>query len=446
MRGTDCHLCSRPTRCARVTGFYHSLWFRTAPAYPLAVVLQGTETADVAVIGGGISGLSAAIHLAEAGIRVAVLEATEIGFGASGRNGGFVVPHFARGDPDALVARQGEHAERLVELVGHSAQALFELIARLEIDCDAHQSGWFQPAHSKRALAMIEQRASQWSRRGQPVTLHDADETERLTGCRDYLGSWRNASGGTIHPLKFVYGLARAASSHGARIFSRSAVIDLRRNGTYWRLATARGEVRAQQVLVCTNGISRSLLPRLADMVVPLNIFQGATQPIDPASRAHLFRQGQSLSDTRLNLFTYRFDAQWRLITGALPMWGVRAAERLGSHMARRLQVMLRLPTVPHMEFVWEGQASLTPDFMPTLVELHTGVIAGTACNGRGLAMSTQLGRVLAEGVRRGSWHDAPIALRGPTPARWRHLTRWALRGYPIYGRVRDHLDQLPMK
>jgi len=429
-----------------VNEFHHSLWYHTTPRIPAAAVLRGTESADVAVIGAGVTGLSTAVHLAEAGARVVVLEAAEIGSGASGRNGGFVVPHLARGDPDTIVAQYGESGERLVKLVGRSAQALFDLISRLRIDCDARQGGWFQPAHSKRALATIEQRALQWAARGEPVTVQDAAETERLTGCAGYLGSWCNATGGTIHPLKFVHGLALAASRCGALVFSRSAVVQMRRSGAHWRLTTGEGELQSQQVVVCTNAVSCSLLPRLAAMVVPMKIFQAASEPVSPEWREHLLRQGQSLSDTRINLFTYRFDADWRLITGALPTWGLGTSERLATQMALRLQNMLRLPTQPHMQFVWHGQASLSPEFLPCLVEVDTGVISGTACNGRGLALSAQMGRVLAEGMRSGSWRDSAIPMRALRPVRLRRFIRWGVRCYPIYGSVRDRLEQLNTK
>src|ERR1700722_20037440 len=140
----------------RRQGFCESLWYHTALAPPASAEPQDAGSVDVVIIGGGITGLSAALHLAEAGVRVAVLEAGDLGAGASGRNGGFVVPHFAKSDPNAVVEHLGERGEALVELVGRSARALFDLIERLGIDCDARAGGWFQPAHSRQALAVIE--------------------------------------------------------------------------------------------------------------------------------------------------------------------------------------------------------------------------------------------------------------------------------------------------
>jgi glycine/D-amino acid oxidase-like deaminating enzyme len=424
-----------------MTGIDQSLWYQTAPSAPLARELRGTETVDVAVIGGGIMGLSAALHLSELGVRAAVVEADVLGGGASGRNGGFVVPHFSKSDPEAVIGQLGETGERLVSLVGNSAQRLFDLIERHGIECDAAQRGWYQPAHSQQALRAIESRVRQWAMRGQPVTLHNAAETEELTGVSGYLGSWRHASGGTLHPLKLVHGLARAAQ--GAQLYDRSIVTELSRDGGRWRLHTTEGVLLAEQVLVCTNGLSRGLLPRLAGGIIPARIYQAATEPIPEAARRHLLGQGQSLSDTQINLFTYRFDPDWRLITGALAGLRDGMDAQLAAQMSRRLQSTLKLARAPRIEFVWSGTASVHPSYLPSLIEIDAGVVAGSGCNGRGIALSVELGRIMAQAVRDRSWQDLPVPLRPLRSIRNRPLSRWGVRWYPLYGSIRDRLDRL---
>ena len=220
---------------------------RSAPTSPLSAA--------------GSTGLSAALHLLEKGAQVVVVEADEIGSGASGRNGGFVVPHFARGEPDDVVRNLGDGGERLVRLVGNSAQALFESVARLGIECDAVQRGWYQAAHSATAWRMLERRAAQWARHGQSVGVHDADATSRLTGTHGYFGSWSNPSGGTVHPLKLVHGLAAAVLARRGEIRENCGVERLTRAANGWQLATMDGEVSASEVLVCTNALSWTLLP-----------------------------------------------------------------------------------------------------------------------------------------------------------------------------------------
>jgi glycine/D-amino acid oxidase-like deaminating enzyme len=424
-------------------GIDQSLWYHTVESAPQACELRDTHAVDVAVIGGGILGLSAALHLSISGIRAAVVEADVLGSGASGRNGGFVVPHFSKSDPEAVVGQLGETGERLVSLVGYSGQRLFDLIARHGIDCDAAQRGWYQPAHSHHALRAIESRVRQWAARGQPVTLLDAAETEKLTGATGYLGSWHHAGGGTLHPLKLVHGLARAAQAGGARLFDRSVVTELKRNSGHWHLRTTEGELIAEQVLVCTNGLSRGLLPRLAHGIVPARIYQAATEPIPVAARRHLLGQGQCLSDTQMNLFAYRFDADWRLITGLFAGLRDGMDRQLAGQMSRRLQSTLNLTQPPRIEFVWSGTASVGPSYLPSLVEVDSGVVAGSGCNGRGVALSVELGRIMAQAVRDGRWRDLPVPLSPLHAVRNRPLSRLGARWYPLYGSIRDRLDRL---
>lgn len=432
MRSRDC--------APAITG---SLWEKTAAAGPALDRLQGDRAVDVAIVGGGIMGLSAAIHLAERGAAVALVEAEVLGFGASGRNGGFIVPHFARTDPDRVIADLGEAGERLVQLVGHSAKALFDLVRRYDIACDAHQGGWFQPAHSRKAMRMVEERFRQWSARGQPVQLHDAAATAKLTGCRGYYGSWSHALGGTVHPLKFVRGLAQAAQGRGAALFDHSPVQKLHRDGARWLVETGSGVLAAERVLVCTNALSQGILPQLARTVIPVDIYQAATTPIPARERESLLRQGQCLSDTRLDLFTYRFDAEWRLISGSLVVLERGARARLSRRMAYRLQKALELQQTPAIEFIWRGTAAATPGTLPALYEPAPGVLAGTGCNGRGIALCTELGRVMAELAMGTSPKSSAVPIRPLRSHPWRSLSRWGARYYALYGRIQDKLSQL---
>ncbi|MBM3573059.1 MAG: FAD-binding oxidoreductase, partial [Alphaproteobacteria bacterium] len=196
-----------------------TLWARLAPAGPRTEPLRGEERADIAVIGAGYTGLSAALHLAEAGVSVRVLEANQIGSGASGRNNGQVIPTLTRHDPRAIRAFLGEPwAERFVKLLVGSADLVFGLIRRHGIDCDAVQTGWIQPAHSPGRAELARRRAEQWHDAGAPAAFLDRDELAAMVGARGYHGGWINRSGGHVNPLALARGLAGAAMKAGARI------------------------------------------------------------------------------------------------------------------------------------------------------------------------------------------------------------------------------------
>src|SRR5262245_27277257 len=195
-----------------------SLWTVTAPAAPPCPPLDGEGRADVCVVGGGFTGLSTALHLAEQGATVAVLEAGEPGFGASGRNGGQVIPGLKL-DPDAIEAWLGpEQGAALVRLVGGSADFVFELVRRHQLPCEARQDGWIKAAHTEGALRAAARTVSEWRRRGAPVEELDRAKVAELTGTDGYLGGFVDHRAGVVQPLSFARGLASAALGAGARI------------------------------------------------------------------------------------------------------------------------------------------------------------------------------------------------------------------------------------
>ena len=179
-----------------------SLWHAIGGSYRERSPLAETVDADLAIIGGGFSGLSTALHAAAKGLSVVLLEAEIIAWGATGRNAGFVVPNFAKRDPDDIIAELGtDRGERLIRFAGGSADLVFDLIRRHAIDCQADQSGWIQPAHSAAAFTKVQSRAAQWARRGRPAVVMNAAETESLAGAKGYAGGWTDRSGGLLDPV-----------------------------------------------------------------------------------------------------------------------------------------------------------------------------------------------------------------------------------------------------
>ncbi len=421
----------------------HSLWAATATEpRPDTPALAGTARADVAIIGGGYTGLSAALHLAENGTKVTVLEAKEPGWGASGRNGGQVIPGL-KYDPDEIEALYGkETGSRMVALSGGAADVLFSLVERHAIRCDANRSGWIQPAYAERGLSIVRSRAEQWARRGAKVELLDRAQVADLVGAETYRGGWLDKRGGHVQPLSLARGLARAAQNAGAAIHGDSPVTRLERRRTAWRLATQAGAIEADTVLLCTNGYTTDLWPGLSRSIVPVRPFQAASAPLGENLRRSIFARGHVASDTKRLLSYYRLDRDGRLLMGG--RGAIDHGRHPELHAQLRSDVHRLFPQAgePQWAFQWSGWIAMTADHLPHLHALAPGLYAGLGYQGRGVAMALVMGRELAQRALHG---DAPRDGWPLTPLRplpFHGMRGPVLRGIRAYWRMRDSLER----
>lgn len=398
----------------RADAFDRVLWSHTAAPPPPAPPLAGDAACDVAVIGAGILGLSTALALAERGVRVIVLEADAIGAGAAGRNGGLVVPSLPRVGPERA-------PPALAAMVAGGADAVFALIRRHGIECDAVQAGWLFPAHAESLAPRVAARVRAWQAAGARCTWLDAAETRRRMGSLRFHGALYDPSGGHLDPLGYTRGLARAALAAGAVVHEATPVLALEHTGG-WRLRTPWGEVWAARVLQATNATPPGLPGR--SNVVPLFVWQMATPPLPAAARRAVLPGNEAFSDTRNNLLACRWTAEGRLVTGGMAALQAGAAARLPARLARRLMAVFPALGPVSFEYVWRGRAALTGDFLPRLVTPAPGWLAVTACNGRGIVPNTVLGPALAAYLATGNAEALPLPLAPPRPVPFPWLTR----------------------
>lgn len=400
-----------------------SLWEATAPPPPALPALKDAVETDLLVIGGGFTGLSAALHAAESGKRAVVLEASEIGRGASGRNNGQVIPTLTRPDPEDLVAKFGpERGERFVALIRDSADTLFALIRRLGIDCAAEQTGWVQPVHSPGRIAIAERRAKQWGSRGAPVELLDRAGISELLGTDAYYGGWMNRSGGHINPLALARGLAGKAVEAGASVFINSPVLSVERRGDRWVARTPAGTVTAHALVLGTNGYAAAVFPDIRTEVVPVLSWQMATQPLDEAQRRSILPGRQAMSDTHGDLRFMRYTADHRLVSGGALLVPIDGADRLRRIVGLRLSSMF--PTLRGLRFdhVWNGRIAMTTDYTPRVHQLGPNAFTWAGCNGRGVALSVSLGRELAYAALGRDPAELALPLTEPRPLPFNEL------------------------
>jgi glycine/D-amino acid oxidase-like deaminating enzyme len=404
--------------------FTKSLWSALAPAGLALPELAGDTQCDVLVIGAGLLGLSTALHLAERGVKITLVEADEVGFGASGRNTGFVVPSLRTAlGPENVVSKLGpHHGERLNTLVGNSGSTVFDLVRRLGIQCHAEQSGWLQPAHCAEMAELLALRCEEWRRRGQHLEYLSADQTRVRTGIGGYHGALFIPTGGQINPLAYARGLARACVERGVVIYEHTRVTSFARHGARWIARTRKGSVVAERVLLTTNALIGRLLPEVAASIIPARVFQISTQTFDADTRQQILPTRSPIADTRRHTFAVRWSPDGRLMTGGLVMPGPGRLERTKRIFAERLTSFVSVKTPVETPYVWTGIVAATLDSLPRFMSVAPGMDAAIGCNGRGVALTTSLGKELAmlysTAMPAGEFvlpHEKPQ----PVPLRW---------------------------
>lgn len=353
---------------------------------------------DVVVVGAGFTGLRAALDLAEAGKEVVVLDAGDVGWGASGRNGGQVNPMLPYNSPADLERLLGAHyAARLADVSLGSADALFALIRRYQIDCGARQNGWLRVNHCRDVAGQMWANAQGWNSYGAGMEQVSGDALYQLTGTRSYGSGILAPKGGAVQPLSLARGVARVARGAGARIFGGSPVLGLARWGSSWVIHSPKAQIRAGQVILATNGYTGGILPQLRRTILPLATIQVATDPLPDSVIADVLPGGQTISDTRRVIMYARREPDNRMVFGGIGRTCLRGEIKGHDALIRdAVRVFPQLAGVS-WRYRWGGQIAVTDDHLPHLHEPVPGVLAGLGYNGRGVAMSHVMGRVLAQ-------------------------------------------------
>jgi glycine/D-amino acid oxidase-like deaminating enzyme len=378
----------------------------------------------VAVIGAGFTGISTALHLAQHGIDTIVLEAKAIGWGASSRNFGQVVPYFKH-DQDHVVRHYGiERGERMIAAVAAGPDLVFSLIERHAIACNPDRKGLIFAAHSAAARIGLERRAEFWRSRGAPVEMFEHDAAASLIGSQYYEACSLDRRGGTINPLAYVRGLAAAAIKAGARIFTETPASSLERVGSGWRILTPAGEIAADTVVLASNAYTQAhLWPGLRESIIPMRAYQFVSRPLGENLRRSVLPQGQPLTDTRHLFSGVRLHPDGRLqasVDG--PAFRVGGSGNLDKTSRRIAETFPQLGAL-QWEFAWAGWVAMTYDQYPHLHQLGPGLWAGLGYSGRGIALATMMGSEIA--ARIAGRDEATLAL--PTvPLRPRAITRLA--------------------
>lgn len=398
-------------------GYVESLWASTAVDAPSCPPLMSDVNTDVCIVGAGFTGLSTAIHLAEKGVNVTVLEGREVGWGASGRTGGQIIPGLKK-DPAELEEEYGpELGPRLTQLIGNAANVVFDLIKRHNIDCHAINKGWIQPACDPTGELIVRRRQGEWAARGAKCELLDKAKTSELLGTNAYSISWIDYRGGSVQPLSYVRGMAIAAKKLGVKIHEYTPAASVQRVGTKNVVDFGRGKVTADHVVLCTNAYTDAVHDELRRSIVPMQALQVATKPLPAEIADTILPQGHVSSDTRRVLYFFRKDHMNRLLMGGRGTMFARQPF-LEYDDLRKVAVSIfpQIGKNPEFEFKWGGLVAATPDDVPHLHHMGPGLYSGLGYNGRGIAMGTTMGTLLARLVLGENQKDIPYPITHITP------------------------------
>ena len=381
------------------SGHPQSYYAATANAMPEHPTLRGSVYADVCVIGGGFTGVSAALHLAERGLDVVVLEAARVGAGASGRNGGQVGSGQRKAVLELERAFGRERARQLWQLAEEAKATVRQRIERHAIACDL-RPGVLTAAYKPEDALDLERNAD---RLGEYYDYPHAryvsgEEMAAMLGTRRYFGGLLDRGACHLHPLNYVLGLADAAVAAGARLFEHSRAIRL--EPTRPPIVTAEhGRVEARHVVLAMNGHLGGLVPRLGGWIMPINNFMLATAPLGAAAAKAAIRDDVAVADTKFVVDYFRLSADHRLLFGGGETYGPRFPRDIKEFVRRRmLRVFPQLADVA-IDYGWGGTLAITRTRMPHFARLAPEVFVAHGYSGHGVALATLAGKLIAEAI-----------------------------------------------
>ncbi len=425
--------------------FPKSIWAEVSADRIPTAPLSGIIETDILVIGAGFTGLSAAIEARRQGHDVTILEGKAVGWGASGRNNGQVIPILTSAEPDVWVSRYRGAGERMVNLIGNSANTLFDLVREFDMQAEAEQNGWFQPAHSPGRVKLSQKRVEAWQRFGFSPEIKNAKECADILGTDFWHGGMFNASGGHINPLALAREMARVAEDQGAVIYEESPALSYRRIGQEWVVETPKGKVKSRALILASNAYTGELAPRLASKiarsVIPVLGWQMSTPPISDNLRKSILPGRQAVSDTRGDLRFFRYDARNRLITGGAVIGSFGEANRVSKKAARNLSEAFPELGELEMTHVWSGYIGMNWDRFPRVHKLGPDGWAWAGCNGRGVALGTALGRELARAAMGQSEKELALPITDPQPFPFHSIGRRVAPTYLAWLKRQDQKE-----
>lgn len=373
-------------------------WYRASiGTLPQRETLQGDMQANVCIVGAGFTGLSAALELAEAGLRVVVLEAEQVGWGCSGRNGGQINPGLACDHARTVAELGAEDARKVWQLTLDGVELLRNRVAQHQIACDL-KAGILLVANKSRHVPELQAWQQELESLGyDQLAFHDRAALQQLLQA-DYQAGVMDWGGGDLHPLKYAHGLAVAAEAAGAQVLERSAVLDYSDQGSGVLVRTAAGTVRAQHLLLAGNAYLGKLLPWYRKGFMPIGSYIGATRPLGELA-TQLIPSRAAVCDMNTLIDYYRLSADGRLLFGGRASARDAQPDALRATMRQRMTQVFPALTEEDFEYLWGGQVAMTLNKAPMFGRLGKRTLYAQGYSGQGVALAGMAGKLMAQTV-----------------------------------------------
>lgn len=362
--------------------------------------LVGDHESDICIIGGGFTGTSAALHLAEAGYQVTLLEAHKIGWGASGRNGGQICQGHNMGHEEMVKQVGKEAADLLWQTSVDSVTLVKDLVKQYQIDCDLSDGVLHvanKPKHAQEIRDAVAYKRDVLGYQG--VSFLNADEVAQKLGTDRYHGGEWYAEGAHLHPLNFALGLAKAAEGHGAKLYENSAVIDYQ-VGEKPMVRTAKGQVTCRYILFACNGYLGHLNRPAARKIMPINNFIIATEPLPQEVIGRINPDNIAIADSKFVVNYYRLSADGRMLWGGGENYSPRFPKDIAGFVKKHM-----IETYPELDryridYAWGGTLAITLNRMPHIARQDENIFVAHGYSGHGVALATFAGAVFAKAVQ----------------------------------------------